>query len=909
MPRLGGLPAFATLALPAFAMLGALALGGDALAQGKPRGKPKPGGPSQGGGAGGPKGPAAGRDAVDPNAPKRAQLPAPLGVEQGSYPTLAPAAVDLWIELGFAHQDEVGGCEQACLAVSGAAEGGFAAVLQDERKGNLGLFLARIGADGRPLGEQAPLSEQVGTARELSPSVAAGPDGAGAFTWMKMAGRSQATLRFYDVEPEGWGEMLPLGSPAYQRVVERDLSAGVPSREARGADAIRATGAPTLADVARADDGRVFVVWREGPRIYLQTYVDGAPSRALLSVDRQITDATGRPRVAVSPDGDALVAFETEKGIALRLLRDADSDRAGASKAVQLATGGPGKLALLRTDPRGGFWLVAQHEERVVLRRIGANGLREGEDVVAAQGALGGFDFAPWRYGAVLLLERAAAGGVRRIELRLLDVDGRPTFLDPIEIPASSRARGAFLAGEGADPERLLVVWNDDRERNGDVYYALLERRAADPDDPTGSGGIGLGPQTRLNDDGASSYQAHASLASNGTRAVLAWDDERASAGHVYCRLLDAPSAGGGGDVGGDGGWRGDELAVDAGPTERDRRLRRPGVAISADGRFLVAWLESAAPRAPFRVRAQAFGADGRALGIPFDVDPGFDAPEHSAPAVAALDGNQGYVVAWLRDEAGPLARRVTLVGELAGEAWRMSDRSIPTAQNVELELLSPRSLVCVWDEEGAPDKRVLTGRLLGPDARVVGRELAFAWSGQGGDLDPELCATGDGGFLMAWTARDGPPRDVFARFFGADGEPTGLPLAISTVQNEQDFCDVARLADGSFVVVFEDDLSGCDHAVARRIAPDRKTLLPVALIDPKVGKHVEVRHAPRIAPLGDGFVSAWNDHSASRGVDVVGRVFGPAFDEGLEPPEPPPFAPAPAPANEKGPAGARRER
>jgi hypothetical protein len=510
----------------------------------------------------------------------------------------------------------------------------------------------------------------------------------------------------------------------------------------------------------------------------------------------------------------------------------------------------------------------------LVLRHVGPDGGVDGGDQPVALDPIAGADLASWSAGLVLLQERAGApeaeGLERRIELHFLRSDGTPTSLEPIALAASARAEGAFLAGEGVAPTRLLVAYNDEAEADADVYYALLEPAEDGPR---------LGAPRRWNDDAASSYQDHGAVAANASRALITWVDERASAGRIAFRVLGA-----------DGAWLGAERFAAAAALGEASRMQRPEAALDADGRALIAWCESATGSPPFALRAQVFDAAGEPASPAFDVDAGFAVASNSAPACAALEDGQGFLIAWSRADEGPRARRISPSGGLLGDVEALSSRTIPTAANLALERLEPRRLVCAWDEAFGQATRVLAGRLLGPDAAPLGEELQFDWSGSGGDIDPELVATGDGGFAMAWTGRDGPPRDVFARFFGPEGEPAGPPLAISTIQNEQDFADVARLADGSLVVVWEDDLTGVDRIVGRRVGLDRRTLGDAVLLDPGGGKDIEVRRAPRcfsFASLGAegsakpafAFGALWADHSQSLGVDVFLQLFGPGFD------------------------------
>ncbi|MEM7309833.1 MAG: hypothetical protein AAF682_24365 [Planctomycetota bacterium] len=806
--------------------------------------------------------------------PQRDQLPPALHLETGEYPTVHPQASGARSDAGPVHGDKTGGCDQTLLTVRGAWEGGFAAVWQDERQGNAGLFVGRIRADGSLGQPEEPISEQVGTARELQPAVAATADGTGAFVWMKMSGRSQAHLRFFQPKRDDWSGLLPLSSPQFRRSVEAEMKAGASPREARGRDAIEKRGAPNLPQVAAGPDGRLLVSWQESGRVYLQPFTDGYPERGPLRVngDQDGLPALGPAHVVLNQEGRILGAWDTEEdGIQVfsvfdRLRKEGE----GPLPRPDLSDGGDGELVRILADPLGGWWLLARRGDDLLLRHLSPEGSLDRDEITLSAQPARAADLATWDEGLVLLLDvtTESPGGepTRTIELRLFGVGGLPTGAEPLRIAASARAKGAFLATEGPAARRILVAWNDDRDAKGDIFFSFLER---------GEEELLLSAETRWNTDGASSYQLGGSVASTRERAVVAWEDERASEGHIYYRLLGA-----------DGAWLTDERPAGGDEVVRDRRMHHVTTALNPDGRFLLTWKESDGPRQPFRLRAQTFAPDGEPLSAPFEIDSGFEASGHHAAATAVLGRNQGYVCVWIRAGFGPVAQRLSLSGELLGAAWRLTDRSIESAANPALLRMSPRRLVCVWDEVAVERTRVLTGRFLGSDARPLDKEIRFDWSANGGDIDAELAPGREGGFLISWTANDGPPRDIQARFYDAEGRPQGPPLGISTIRNEQDFCDVARLADGSWVVVWEDDLSGTDHAVARRVSADGRVLGPAVALDPWTAEYLEVRHSPRVSALGDGFVTLWADHGSGRGVDVFLRRFGPDFDEIV--PEPP---------------------
>jgi hypothetical protein len=119
----------------------------------------------------------------------------------------------------------------------------------------------------------------------------------------------------------------------------------------------------------------------------------------------------------------------------------------------------------------------------------------------------------------------------------------------------------------------------------------------------------------------------------------------------------------------------------------------------------------------------------------------------------------------------------------------------------------------------------------------------------------------------------------VCARLFGPRGKPAGPILTVGYVANEQDFPDVAALADGSFAVAWEDDVSYYDQVYLRRVLADGSEVGPWRRLAGHESRFAPDRIAPRIAALGDGVAAVFGDRSRSRGLDVRLTVLGPRFD------------------------------
>ncbi len=474
--------------------------------------------------------------------------------------------------------------------------------------------------------------------------------------------------------------------------------------------------------------------------------------------------------------------------------------------------------------------------------------------------ALAGADLARWQGGLALLAERASGS----LELHLLDFEGRRSEdqATVVSSPEARRVEDARIAANGAT---LFVAWTDSRNGDSDIYG-----RTVDPKAPPEKR---LGPERRLNSDTASSGQIRPVVAGAGQRAVIAWQDDRDVQPHVYARFVTWP-----------GGFAGDEFLVPAalpGSTvpASDAARASPTVAMREDGSFLVAWVEG--PAKHVAPRAQLFGADGRAVCDPIRLPDLARAP--SRIASVALPDDRGYLLAW--DDASQralLAVRIAPEGKLAAEPRPCANAAKGGIQEPALALVEGGGVLAAWSRDPGDGVWAVAARTLDLDGVPHADEMSFERTMRGQDWDPSLAPATGGGFVMSWCsgARDDSGHDVVARAFDAQGRPAGPLLPISPLANEQDHGHVVRLADGAWVVAWEDDISMHDQTYLRRIAKNGKDLGPIVLINELPTLCIPDRQSPAIAALADGLCAVWSDRRRSKGWDVYAKVLGPGFDQ-----------------------------
>lgn len=791
--------------------------------------------------------------------------------EPGVLGTVAPQSTDVRMPDTLAHTDTHGGNNQALLALSSTRGGGFAAVWRDQRDGMLGLYLARLNAQADLREPERPIHAPH-SGRRRDPGVALGAGDAGAVVWVSVTEAGNTPwLRTFDAKGEFLNADLQLVQPD---------SARPPARGRDGGGR-----APAVMDLG---DGGYAVAWTQAGHVKLQEFGPAGAARGaaiVLAPNDPPTEAG--VALATSAKSGLLCAWRTKNGnVALHY--------DGKSNAAAVACGA-GVIAKLCADADTGYWALFDQDGRASLRHLDATGKPDREELHPIEGAASGLDLAVHANGIAILYTRSTApsgaarpgdarGGARgakraeaapdpasesKFEVLLLDRDGKAQSA-PLVVPASdARTSGdPRIASNGAV---LLVAWTDARNGDPDVYARIVDPNAAGTDantpDPR------LGPERRVNTDQASADQNNPMLASAKERGVIVWQDRRDGLSRIYARLFGLPAS-----------FTSAEIAVPA-PLEGLARQEplgcdRPSAAMRANGDFAVLWKEVGDKVAT--LHAQAFHADGKPAAAPVVVDEGQNAGGSFPEAIDALPGNRGYALVWSRVPKGGIwTRRMSPDGELTGVARRVSEERDQDCGNPSIALLDDQRSLCAWDVHPDGGAWSLRARFLDADGNLKGDEISFEAYRYDQDWDPFVAPAANNGFVLAWCA--GEPtnggRDVVARVYDSQGHAGGPFLPISSLAQEQDFPQVIRLADKSYVVTWEDDISYFDHTYLRRIRANGREIGPIVRMNELATRAVEDRTGPALAPLGDGLVGAWNDRRRSLGWDVYMRILGPHFD------------------------------
>jgi hypothetical protein len=144
------------------------------------------------------------------------------------------------------------------------------------------------------------------------------------------------------------------------------------------------------------------------------------------------------------------------------------------------------------------------------------------------------------------------------------------------------------------------------------------------------------------------------------------------------------------------------------------------------------------------------------------------------------------------------------------------------------------------WVRRFSPAGSPLAPAALAGSARQRGYQLTF------GEDHPVVATDAAGGFVVAWTDCVGPaPTDlaVFARRFGADGQPRAAAFRVSAVGRTAATPRVAMAPDGTFVIGWTMDAGdpGYGDPWIRRYRADGKPRGPAARVNDRTVYHQEL--------------------------------------------------------------------
>jgi hypothetical protein len=326
-----------------------------------------------------------------------------------------------------------------------------------------------------------------------------------------------------------------------------------------------------------------------------------------------------------------------------------------------------------------------------------------------------------------------------------------------------------------------------------------------------------------------------------------------------------------------------------------------------ANGGFVVTWEDSSAgvggaagDSSSRAVKAQVFLADGTRVASELLVNTA-TAGFQGNPQITAL-ANGGFVVTWPDQSLGDggasgdssnsavKAQVFAADGTRVGSEFRVNTATTGFQGFPQITTLANGGFVVTWRDDsqgvggatGDSSNSAVKAQVFAADGTRVGSELLVNTATANAQDRSQITALANGGFVATWedgsagsggATGDSSGTAVKAQVFAADGTRVGSELLVNTATaNGQDRPDITALANGAFVVTWQDSSAVAGGATGD--GSDLAVKAQVFLADgTRVGSELLINTAtandqiqPQITALANGgFVVTWQD--LSRGV------------------------------------------
>ncbi len=312
-------------------------------------------------------------------------------------------------------------------------------------------------------------------------------------------------------------------------------------------------------------------------------------------------------------------------------------------------------------------------------------------------------------------------------------------------------------------------------------------------------------------------------------------------------------------------------------------------------GGFIAVWVDSSNnPDGTYAdIHAQIFDASGAKTGSEIIVNTRTE-NRQTEPHVTVLS-NGNFVVSW-RDADGMYgeetdikAQIFTPSGTKVGGEFLVNTITYEAQAAPSITALADGGFVVTWQDLSETQFEafnwVIKAQVFSAEGAKVGNEFKVNTRYTDSDVDPDVTALENGGFVITWGDSSGPPEeygDIQARIFSATGTPAGNQFRFNTsVYETQDRPSIAGLTGGGFVAVWEDwgvDLGGAyGPGVVAQIFTEAGTATGSPIL--VKAEYLGWVPTPDVAALENGgFVVTWQDSGGdggdSDGAAILAKVF-----------------------------------
>jgi hypothetical protein len=304
-----------------------------------------------------------------------------------------------------------------------------------------------------------------------------------------------------------------------------------------------------------------------------------------------------------------------------------------------------------------------------------------------------------------------------------------------------------------------------------------------------------------------------------------------------------------------------------------------PGIAALNDDRMVIVWSSANQDGDGTGIFGRVFNVDGSPSTEEFGVNSA-TVNHQNYPAISAGAENGNYVVVWETKNAlgGAL---YNLAGMKLLEFNPASGQAGQTKIRPSVSMFADGSFVVAWQwmSTVSKDKYDIVMRTFDSSGLPTSSPSAVNTYKLNYQEYPSVAALSDGNFVVVWQSADldGSGLGVYGILLGGDGEVVKEDFKVHTDNySNQDFAEVAALADGGFVVVYDSpaDGDGGGGIFGQRFDAEGSKIGGESHLNMKT--ELAQRYGVASGFAAGGFVATWVDHiyNGNNGYGISARRF-----------------------------------
>jgi Ca2+-binding RTX toxin-like protein len=301
-----------------------------------------------------------------------------------------------------------------------------------------------------------------------------------------------------------------------------------------------------------------------------------------------------------------------------------------------------------------------------------------------------------------------------------------------------------------------------------------------------------------------------------------------------------------------------------------DTLTSTPRIAPLSNGSYVVIWESGVSDDSTgtgVDIYAQRFDAYGEKINGAVRVNTTTEKDQYDSSITGLPDG--GYIVVWSQElnnqSFGLYSQRFDAEGNPSGGEVQVNAQPSTGPSNTQVLALADGGYAVTWTSYTLYGAHDIFTRRYGPDGTAASAESRVNTTIAGSQLLPAVSALADGGYIVAWSDAS----DYYAapainiQRYAANGTAIGSEVRVDSVPAYASNPSVAGLADGGFVVVFDDAQS--NQIYSRRYGQNG---MPVAsdIQIPNPDATTQNRAAQAIALPDGGYIVAWQRATAWQG-------------------------------------------